>query len=228
MLRVLVCLKRDREVAQPDWNTLVLQKAESLSVSWKRASVTLRDHSNEGGLTLINTGHPCDSLISFVTNDLSKSSHTIQSFAELGATQSYVASQSEPLEVTSKVDRVDGFCQVAFIKRPKDLSRTEFLSCWLEQHTQIAINTQSTFGYRQNIINFALPLSAGELEWPLMDAIVEENFPAAALDNAEVFFDAVDDPERLQLNQSKMNDSCQQFIDFQNFDCVPMSQFILK
>ena len=49
---------------------------------------------------------------------------------------------------------------------------------------------------------------------PPWDAIVEERFPAEALESREVYFDAVGDPARLEANMARMAESCGRFIDF--------------
>ena len=65
-------------------------------------------------------------------------------------------SEKEPLpnkKHPAKVgQRVHGFCQVAFLQRPERLMKEEWLSIWQQSHTQVAIKTQSTFAYRQNLI----------------------------------------------------------------------------
>jgi len=201
----------------------------SLSHNWQAASVALREPQTENGLTLLNTGHPCDALISLVVPNPYWAEKDLRDLAKFGQMQAYVVTESVALAIGSKPGPVEGFCQVALLKKPVSLSYETFLQRWLGDHTQVAIETQSTFGYRQNIVAFSLPLAAqGQSPWPIMDAIVEENFPANALGNAEVFFDAVGDAQQLLRNQDRMNESCQRFIDFENFDCVPMSQTILK
>ena len=80
------------------------------------------------------------------------------------------------------------------------------------------------YSYRQNISVLAEPSDA----WPLMDAIVEESFPEAAMTDRAVFFNAGDDQEKYKENEKRMIDSCMRFIDFDKFDCVPMSEYIIK
>jgi hypothetical protein len=89
------------------------------------------------------------------------------------------------------------------------LSRGELWDFWLGQHTAVAVETQRTLFYNQNVVVRALTEDA-----PPWDAIVEERFPAAALQSREVYFDAVGDPARLEANMARMAESCGRFIDF--------------
>ncbi len=47
-------------------------------------------------------------------------------------------------------ERLDGLAQVAFLRRPEDLPYDDWLAHWQGPHTQIAMETQATFGYLQN------------------------------------------------------------------------------
>jgi len=119
-------------------------------------------------------------------------------------------------------ERVHGFCQVALLQRPERLMKEEWLSIWQQSHTQVAIETQSTFGYRQNLIEDVY----GNNDYSL-DAIVEENFPPEAMTSDHAFYDAEDDIE-LGKRQERMMTSCARFIDFDRIDVVPMSEYLVK
>ena len=43
--------------------------------------------------------------------------------------------------------RAPGFTNVAFLRRPAELSFAQWRSRWQDHHTQVAIDTQGTFGY---------------------------------------------------------------------------------
>tara|TARA_R110001599_G_scaffold1478_4_gene7331 strand:+ start:5546 stop:6259 length:714 start_codon:yes stop_codon:yes gene_type:complete len=115
--------------------------------------------------------------------------------------------------------RVTGFCQVALLQRPPRLTVPEWLNIWKGSHWQVAIDTQSTFGYRQNLVVCALDEGG-----PTLDAIVEEDFPADAMTSAHRFYAAQDDAT-LEANQNAMMESCARFIDFDRIDVVPMSAY---
>lgn len=118
--------------------------------------------------------------------------------------------------------RNDGFNQLAFLRQPERLAYEEWRSIWLSEHTDVAIKTQSTFGYRQNLVVRALMSDA-----PKIHAVVEENFPLEALNDPKVFFDARDESS-LKANELKLMNSCARFIDFDQLDCYSMSEYGFK
>ncbi len=118
--------------------------------------------------------------------------------------------------------RVPGFCQVALLQRPPRLDEDTWLSIWKGSHGRVAIDTQSTFGYRQNLVVCALDPDA-----PLLHAVVEENFPDAAMTSRHAFYAAADDAT-LAANEAAMMESCARFIDFDRIDVVPMSEYLFS
>ena len=144
-----------------------------------------------------------------------------------GRVASYVVGESRPMQNTrfpvAIGERTPGFVQIALFRRPPQLDYRAWLEIWLESHTQLAIDTQDTFLYVQNIV--ARPLG---FDTPAYDAIVEEGFPPAAFGNTDAFFDAAGDPEKSARNQQLMSESCVRFIDFCTIDVVQTSQYVLK
>ena len=140
----------------------------------------------------------------------------------------YLVEESEPLVSRQRHpappgERVFGMCQVVFLRKPPGLARDEWLSIWQGSHTPIAIETQSTFGYRQNAVvreldEHALPF----------DAIVEENFPPEAMASDHEFYATGGDDELLQQRMTTMLESCARFIDFEHIDVIPMSEYHIK
>jgi len=136
----------------------------------------------------------------------------------------YQVSESEPLinttHPTTSGQRTIGMNQVVFLRKPERITREQWLEFWLKQHTPIAIATQSTFGYRQNIVTQALTDNALPV-----DAIVEENFPPEAMTSTHAFYNAVGNDALMRKNQSEMFSSVQRFIDLDKLDCLPMSEY---
>jgi hypothetical protein len=137
--------------------------------------------------------------------------------------------ESEPLvnrnQPPGADGRVPGFCQVAFLETPPRLSREAWLADWQGRHTQVAIETQSTFAYRQNVVVRSLECAAAAPEgWVPPNAVVEENFPAAAMTSAHAFYAAGDDAE-LAARLEAMMSSCARFIDFDRIEVVVMSEY---
>ena len=85
----------------------------------------------------------------------------------------------------------------------------------------MALETQSTFRYVQNIVSDV----AGK-DVSCYHAIVEECFPTLAMTNSEVFYNAEGDSQKQQANMKRMIDSCVNFIDFDEIDVVPTSEYV--
>ena len=140
----------------------------------------------------------------------------------------YLVAEAEPLpgqqmHPSAPGERVYGMCQVVFFSRPAHLGKDAWLALWQGGHTQLAIDTQSTFGYRQNLVLESLSEDALEF-----DAIVEENFPDEAMSCDHAFYATGGDSELLQQRMSTMMESCARFIDFATIDVIPMSEYVIK
>lgn len=141
----------------------------------------------------------------------------------------YLVTESVPMvPPTIEGERTQGMNQIAFLAKPAEQSYQDFLDIWHNSHTQIAIDTQATFGYRQNVITQVLTEGA-----PQFDAIVEEHFPLAAMQSTHAFYDAFDDKGKpcdttLNARFKTMIDSCARFIDFGSIVVLPASEFTVK
>ena len=119
--------------------------------------------------------------------------------------------------------RTEGFSQIVFLGLPPRLGWTAWRDIWERQHSAVAVDTQANFEYVQNLIVRPLTYDA-----PPYVAMIEECFPAAALHDEAVYFDAVGDAGRLAEHQRLMMESCARFIDFDRIDCIPTSQFDIR
>lgn len=113
--------------------------------------------------------------------------------------------------------RTPGTVQLCTFQQKHDISRAEFVAIWRDSHTQIAIDTQSTFGYFQNL--------ALEGQDSGFDALVEEHFPIEAATSPEAFFDAVGDPAKLKHNIDCMMQSCARFIQQDTINVIHLSEY---
>jgi hypothetical protein len=104
--------------------------------------------------------------------------------------------------------RVAGFAQLVALIRPGHLSWSEWRQIWQGGHTPVAVNTQSSFRYVQNVVFRAVTPGA-----PAYAAVVEECFPMEAAKDLHVFFDAVGDDARLARHMAAMSESCDRFMD---------------
>ncbi len=124
----------------------------------------------------------------------------------------YLVCESEPLPNTTHPPGPDGlvpgFSQVVVLSRPARLSWTEWRRIWQRDHTSIAIHTQSTFRYVQNVIFRPLTSRA-----PQFAGIVEEAFPPEAASDLNAYFDAVGDEAKLARHMAAMSESCDRFMD---------------
>jgi EthD domain len=135
--------------------------------------------------------------------------HAVRAVAPKLAGFSVLESTILPAATPAAGLREEGFLQVCGFAAPPHLSRAELWDFWLGRHTAVAAETQRTMFYNQNVVVRALTEDA-----PAWDAIVEERFPAEALESREVYFDAVGDPARLEANMVRIAESCGRFIDF--------------
>ena len=116
--------------------------------------------------------------------------------------------------------RTPGTVQLCTFKQKQDISREEFVAIWRDSHTQIAIDTQSTFGYFQNL--------ALEGQDSGFDALVEEHFPIEAATSPEAFFDAAGDPAKLKHNIDCMMESCARFIQQDTINVIHLSEYKIQ
>lgn len=137
------------------------------------------------------------------------------------AVAAYLVTESVPLPppVTAPGERTEGFANVALLRRPADLDRDTWLRRWHLDHTAVAIETQSTFGYTQNTVIRPLTDDA-----PRIDAIVEELFPLAATADLHAFFGAADDAD-LGDRMTRMVASTSAFGANVDVDTVPTSRY---
>jgi len=136
----------------------------------------------------------------------------------------YVVTESVPL-VPPTIElgqRTTGLANVALLRRPGNLDHDTWLARWQLDHTTVAIETQATFGYTQNVVWRALTPHA-----PAIDGVVEELFPAEAITDLRAFFGAADDAD-LADRMNRMIASTCAFGANENIDTVPTSRYVLR
>jgi hypothetical protein len=139
----------------------------------------------------------------------------------------HLVTESVPIVNTTHTapvgERTPGINTIAFLEKPDSMTYEAWLDQWQGHHTQVAIDTQSTFLYIQNVV--VRTLTEGAPPWT---AIVEEGFPGEALTDPMVFYAAGNSEEKLTENRNQMIESCRKFIDFSRLESHPMSEYILK
>lgn len=143
---------------------------------------------------------------------------------ECRSVAAYLVTESVPLTppVPELGKRTPGLANVALLRRPARLDVDTWLARWQLDHTPVAIATQATFGYAQNLVVRALTPDA-----PTVDAIVEELFPIEAVSDLMAFFGAADQDD-LRDRAQKMIASTSRFGANENVDTVPTSRYVLR
>lgn len=137
----------------------------------------------------------------------------------------YLVTESQPLlnreHPPQPGQRTFGFAQVALLRKPARLSHEEWIDVWHNSHTFVAIETQSTFEYVQNVVTRPLVPDARPIA-----AIVEECFPPEAMTDFKTFFDAPGDEPKFKANFQRMLHSVARFIEPGQLDVIPTSQYV--
>ncbi|UMB71962.1 EthD domain-containing protein [Mycobacterium paraterrae] len=142
--------------------------------------------------------------------------------AECDQLAAYLVTESNPLLAPLELGRrTTGLANIALLRRPPELDYDSWLRRWQHDHTPVAIETQSTFGYTQNAVVRALTPDA-----PRLAGIVEELFPIEAIADLKAFFGAADDAD-LQQRLSRMVASTTAFGANANIDTIPTSRYVL-
>jgi hypothetical protein len=131
--------------------------------------------------------------------------------------------ERRPLDPPEAADgsRADALANVAVLRRPDELDREEWLHRWLEHHTPVAIETQATFGYLQNIV-----LGPVTPDAPRVDAIVEELFPSAAMGDMHAFYGSGGDDAELSRRIIRLMESVATIGADRDLDLVPTSRYL--
>lgn len=144
--------------------------------------------------------------------------------AEADAVAAYLVTESTPIPPPDPGGgrRTPGLANVALLRRPAEIDEATWLHRWHINHTPVAIETQATFGYTQNVVVRALTANA-----PAIDGIVEELFSDGAVSDPYIFYGARDDAD-LRDRLTRMLASVAAFGAQQNIDTVPTSRYLFR
>jgi hypothetical protein len=117
--------------------------------------------------------------------------------------------------------RADTLANVAVLRRPDELTQDEWLHRWLVDHTPIAMATQATFGYVQNIV--VEPVTD---EAPYVSAFVEELFPSEAITDMHAFYGSGGDDAELNDRLTRLMASVARIGADRDLDLVPSSRYL--
>ena len=118
-------------------------------------------------------------------------------------------------------ERLGGLAQVAFLRRPEDLPYDDWLAHWQGPHTQIAMDTQATFGYVQNRVTDTLTENT-----PTVAAIVEELFPPEAMHDIHAFYGSDGSDEELGRRMTLLMESVAKMGADHHLDVVATSRYV--
>jgi hypothetical protein len=202
--------------------------ADLLELELPGLAVNVRDDKVRNSLMTLTTLDP--PVVGFVTvwahqsYGESVTSALTRLTSEADHVAAYLVTESVPLPPPAAAPgaRTDGFANIALLRRPADLDDATWRQRWHINHTPVAIETQSTFGYTQNAVVRALTPAA-----PAIDAIVEELFPEAAITDLHAFFGADDDAE-LSRRMDRMVASTSAFGANRDVDTVPTSRYVYR
>jgi hypothetical protein len=202
--------------------------ADVLDLGVPGLAVNVRDDAVRDSLMTLTTMDP--PVIGFVTvwTQQSYGQQVLGAIARLEKecddVAAYLVTESVPLPPPSTApgERTRGLANIALLRRPGDLDPQAWRRRWHNDHTTVAIETQSTFGYTQNQVVHPLTPDA-----PVIDAIVEELFPIEATSDLHAFFGASDDDD-LRDRMQRMVASTTAFGANRDVDTVPTSRYVFR
>ncbi len=113
-----------------------------------------------------------------------------------------------------------GTIQLCCFERREGLSDEALEQIWFTEHVQVAIDTQNTLGYRQNLV---LRSSHERL-----DGIVEEHFPIEAANSLTAFFTDGDDEAKMMSNIHVLTESSERVLDLERSSVIHMTEHRLR
>ncbi len=228
MEKVIVTLRTD--AADDDWAGQLRGPVaeELLDLGLPGLVVNVRDADVRDSLmTLTTLDPPVQALVSLWTQQYY--GEQVTAALDLLARRAqhvaaYLVTESAPLPPppTPLGQRAPALANMALLRRPADMDEPTWLGRWHRDHTRVAIETQSTFGYVQNYVVRPLTPDA-----PVINAIVEELFPNEAVSSLHAFFGAADDAD-LRSRMEQMVASTAAFGANVNIDAVPTSRYVFR
>jgi hypothetical protein len=117
--------------------------------------------------------------------------------------------------------RLDALANIAVLRRPEELTQEEWVHRWHVDHTPVAIATQATFGYLQNLV-----VSRLTDDTPHVSGVVEELFPTAAIDDMHAFYGSGGDDAELSARLDRLMASVARIGADRDLDLVPTSRYL--
>jgi hypothetical protein len=206
----------DLAVRDPSWHSALA------AAGVRRLQVNVDDESVAEALRLQTFDEPVSAVVSlWVDGDVAGAVSVVAGAGPRVA--GWVVDERRPLDPPETADgsRADALANIAILRRPDELGHDEWLHRWLEHHTPVAIETQATFGYLQNVV-----VSPVTPDAPRVDALVEELFPPEALTDIHAFYGSGGDDGELSRRMTRLMDSVATFGADRDLDLVPSSRYL--
>jgi hypothetical protein len=190
------------------------------AVGVRRLQVNVPDGPVEGALRIDHLVEPVQAFVSAWDVDPAPVAAVL---GEVAAVAGYAVDERRRLDPPEHWDgrRAEGLANMAVLRRPADLDRTEWLRRWMTEHTAVGIRTQATFGYVQNIV-----LDTVTADAPRIDGIVEEHFPIEAVSDMHAFYGSGGDDTELGRRIGTLMESVARIGADHDIDLVPTGRYL--
>lgn len=188
----------------------------------RRLQLNVDDEHVAAAMRIPTTDSPIGAIVSvWATSGPSAINRALGDVAE--HVEGWAVEERRPIDPPETWDgsRVDALANVAVLRRPDELTQDEWLHRWLVDHTPIAIETQATFGYLQNVVT--APVTSGA---PQVSALVEELFPTAGIDDIHAFYGSGGDDQELHARLTRLMASVARIGADRDLDLVPTSRYL--
>ena len=186
--------------------------------------VNVRDAAVEGALAIQHLEKPIETVVS--TSGGADAADILRILSDhTDNLVGWEVEEREPLPPPPVPDgvRTDALANLAFIRKPRKASYDSWVQHWHGPHTQVAMQTQATFGYVQNRV--VRPLTP---DTPQVDAIVEELFPMAAIADMHAFYGSGGDDDELSRRITTLMESVAVLGADRDIDLVPTSRYVWR
>lgn len=191
-----------------------------------RCQVNVDDEQVAPAMRIPSSEHPIKAIVSVWTSgDAERVVEVLSARLEGRAERlaGWEVDERRPIDPPEAWDgtRGDGLANIALLRRPAELSQEEWLERWLVDHTPIAMATQATFGYLQNVVVRAVTADA-----PPISALVEELFPIEGMSDMHAFYGSGGDDGVLHDRLSRLMTSVARIGADRDLDLVPTSRYL--
>jgi hypothetical protein len=197
--------------------------AELRDVGVRRLQLNVDDEHVAAALRINELDEPVRAIVS--TWDADPAQVTKRLAQVVSTLHGYAVDERRRLDPPEAWDggRAEALANVALLRRPPDLSHDEWIRRWMVEHTPIAIRTQATFGYVQNVVTG--PATDGA---PPIDALVEELFPSAGITDMHAFYGSGGDDGELRRRLDELMASVARIGADHDLDLVPSSRYLYE